>query len=45
MPSSASVTQIARAKTIMRKLLGEIPLEPDYEEGHLCAIMGLKKSR
>jgi hypothetical protein len=41
--SSASVTQTARAKTILRKMLGEIPLEPDYENGHLCALVGLSK--
>jgi hypothetical protein len=41
--SSASVTQPARAKTILRKMLGEIPLEPDFENGHLWAHIGLSK--
>ncbi len=41
--SSASVTQTAGAKTILRKMVGEIPLEPDYEKGHLWALMGLSK--
>jgi hypothetical protein len=33
----------SRAKTILRKMLGEIPLKPDYENGHLWAVMGLSK--
>lgn len=40
---STSRVQMARARSALRSLLGDIPLQPDYENRHLVALMGISE--
>jgi len=39
----ATAAQIAKARTALRTLFGEMRLVPDYEEGHLVAHLAINK--